>query len=324
MIAPSPSRRRFLSIAVGACAIAALPGTGAATVPDIVRWHGTAMGAEAQMLLPAGQADRLIPVVMAEVDRLEGIFSLYRADSVLAELNRTGSITAPPPEMVDLLSRAASFSSRSNGAFDITVQSLWMLYAEHFRSDNADPRGPSADRLHDALKHVDWSAMSISPQRISLGRPGMAITLNGIAQGYVTDRVATLLRAEGFDRVLIDLGETRALGPHPDGRPWQIGFASHPAIGLHDGAIATSSGAGMRFTGANTATHILDPRTGAAVGQWVSATVEAPTATEADALSTALTLMTEDQARALLTISTARRAWLVRDDGTVLTLEKTV
>lgn len=305
---PTPSRRRFLTIAAGACAIAALPGQSRAAEANILRWKGSAMGAEAQVLLPAADAARLLPRIMAEVERLEGVFSLYRADSVLARLNRDGRIDNPPPEMIDLLGRAASMSARSGGAFDVTVQPLWQLYA-------AQAGAPSAADVQAALSVVGWRGVTVSDRSVRLARPGMALTLNGIAQGYVTDRVARMLRADGVDRVLIDLGETRALGSHPGGRPWQIGFDGGGPIALSDGAVATSAGAGTSFDAAGRNTHILDPRSGAAHGQWASVTVEAPTATEADALSTALILLQPAQVRALMADSTARRAWLTDAAG---------
>ena len=126
----------------------------------------------------------------------------------------------------------------------------------------------------------------------------MAVTLNGIAQGYITDRVVGLLRARGMTRVLVDLGEPRALGDHPDGRPWRVGIrrpgAGRPAmeVDLADLALATSSGAGSpadfayrRFN------HLLDPATGHCADPSRMVTVTAPDATTADALTTALALM---------------------------------
>jgi thiamine biosynthesis lipoprotein len=54
---------------------------------------------------------------------------------------------------------------------------------------------------------------------------GTAVTLNGIAQGYITDKVVDLLRAEGIDHSVVDMGETRVIGTHPDGRPWDVAIA---------------------------------------------------------------------------------------------------
>ena len=80
------------------------------------------------------------------------------------------------------------------------------------------------------------------------------IALNGIAQGYITDRVADLLRKEGLDDVLVDLGEIRGLGRHADGRPWTVGLKDplEPArivdtLTLENRALASSAGSPTRF-----------------------------------------------------------------------------
>ena len=75
------------------------------------------------------------------------------------------------------------------------------------------------------LALVDWRAVELDTDRIGFRRPGMAVTLNGVAQGYITDRVADLLRGRGFDNVLVELGEIRALGPPPGRTPWRAGIA---------------------------------------------------------------------------------------------------
>ena len=113
----------------------------------------------------------------------------------------------------------------------------------------------------------------------------MALTFNGIAQGYITDRVAELLRGEGLHDVLLNLGEIRAL----PGRSWRIGIAgANQTIGLSDAAIAQSAGRGTAFTTDGRWHHLIDPKTGQSARGLTSVTITAPTATEADALSTAL------------------------------------
>ena len=81
------------------------------------------------------------------------------------------------------------------------------------------------------------------PGRIGFRRPGMAVTLNGVAQGYITDRVADLLRVRGFDNVLVELGEIRALGRHPDGRPGRPASPIPGPVGRAAGAAAGGYGA---------------------------------------------------------------------------------
>lgn len=315
------SRRRFIRIAVGGAAIAALAGrpTAGTTVP-LSRWKGVALGAEAEMVLPAADAGRLIALTLAEVGRLERIFSLYRDDSALVRLNREGRLEAPPIELVELLARAEAVSAASGGAFDVTVQPLWEAYAAHFSRPGADPAGPPHAVIDAALARVDWRAVEVDPARIRFGKPGMAVTLNGIAQGYITDRVAGRFRTEGFDNILLSLGETRALGTHPDGRPWQVAAGDgEGAIPLVEGAIAVSAGSGTPFAPDTAANHLFDPHSGDTASTYAWISVEAPTATEADAWSTAFSLMPLADIRAALPTTTIRRVRL-REQGKAATI----
>lgn len=301
-----PTRRRFVAIAAAVAATAAWPRTGAANA-TLYEWRGVALGAAATIRLAHPHADaarRLLDRCATEIVRLERIFSLYRADSALCRLNAAGALDAPPFELVELLGRAAAASAATDGAFDVTVQPLWQLYAGHFSTADADPAGPAID---DVLPLVDWRGISVGVDRIVLARPGMAVTLNGIAQGYITDRIADLLRAEGMDHVLVDLGETRAIGTHPGGRPWQIGLADpvDPAriaerVGLADLALATSGGYGTRFEASGRFNHLIDPRTGRSAPALRSVSVLASTAITADVASTALSLMPLGEARSVM------------------------
>lgn len=114
--------------------------------------------------------------------RLESIFSLFRPESALSELNRTGVLAAPPSEMVELLELCRSFHGLGDGHFDPTIQPLWLLHARHFSRDDADPAGPSARDLRKALALVGFDKVSFDANRIALGQRGMALTLNGIAR----------------------------------------------------------------------------------------------------------------------------------------------
>ncbi|EKV26379.1 Nitrous oxide reductase maturation periplasmic protein NosX [Caenispirillum salinarum AK4] len=298
----SLSRRRFISIAAGAGAAAlALGGAGPARARaggGLRRWTGTAMGARAEMILPAAAMD-LLPRLRAEIDRLEDVFSLYRPDSALSRLNRDGDLDAPPLELVDVLGRARAVSTLTDGAFDVTVQPLWALRARHLQAGTE----PTPPEVAAARALVDWRGLRVDPARITLARRGMAVTLNGIAQGYVTDRVADVLRGAGLEGVLVSLGETRALGPHPDGRPWTVapGADAEP-LPLREGALAITEPAASGG-------HVLDPATGRAGGRLRRVTVQAPTATTADALSTALALVPAARRDAVARAGGATAVW---------------
>src|SRR5699024_9464578 len=122
-------------------------------------------------------------------------------------------------------------------------------------------------------------------------RPGMALTLNGIAQGYATDRIAEMLRVEGLDNIFVDAGEFRALGGMPGGGDWPVTLESGPEITLNDRALATSAPLGTTFDQEGRIGHILDPRTGGPVkAPWRSISVSAKSAALADALATACCL----------------------------------
>jgi thiamine biosynthesis lipoprotein len=299
-----PSRRRVI------CLVAAASGVGLAGAIGVIagrssnpevslhRWQGTALGADASMLInvpDAKLAKRLISLALAEIDRLEHIFSLYRLDSALAQLNEEGELGNPPTELVTLLDRAQQWSELCGGAFDVTVQPLWRLYHDHFSKPDADPLGPPETAVTAVRKLVDFRSIDVSAKRIVLAHPGMAVTLNGIAQGDITDRVADLLRTEGLQHALINLGEFRALSSHLSGRPWKVGVKDpHRAkslltrVALTDRALATSATTGTQFDPHGRHHHLFDPNSGRPSRNLVAASVIAQRACDADAFSTAL------------------------------------
>lgn len=321
-----PHRRRFIQIAAAAAGLPllGLARDGLADVP-LHRWEGSALGARASLALAhpdREEATRLIEGCVAEIERLEAIFSLYRPDSALSRLNRDGELEAPPLELALLLEESVRFSRLSDGAFDVTVQPLWRLYADHFAAAGADPAGPPATAVAAARALVGWQGVEADAGGIRLARPGMAVTLNGIAQGFVTDRVVDRLRAAGLTQVLADLGEIKALGTRPNGRPWRAGLADpqHPGeitreVPLTDMALATSAASGTLFEPTGRFHHLLDPATGASASRYLSVSVTSPSATTADALSTTLSIVAPERAAAILAAAGPARAWLTDREG---------
>lgn len=286
-------RRRFIQISAAACILQA-----PAKAAEVYRWQGMALGARASIRLAHPDAASIVARAQAEITRLETIFSLYRPGSAIVRLNGSGRLENPPFELLECLSLAGTVHHATEGRFDPTVQNLWRAHA------NAAAEGRSltdAERA-DALFLTGWDGVTLSADAITL-REGMALTLNGIAQGYIADRVAVLMKAEGLNDVLIDTGELRAIGNRPAGGAWPVTLASSGRkVGLRQAALATSSPAGTILDASGRVGHILDPFTGRPVPPfWQTISITAPTAALADALSTAACLYPQrDEISALL------------------------
>ncbi len=332
------TRRRFLTVMaaagasplIGSGPVAANPRGHAGFHANFHDWQGTALGADASLRLwhpDASFAARMIATSVKEIHRLEDIFSLHRPGSEITRLNAAGALSNPSPDLIDVLRDGHRVSIASEGVFDVTVQPLWRLYAAHFRKTPDDKAGPGDAAIRGALSRVGYRKLRTAPARVSFARPDMAITLNGIAQGYVTDRVADLLRDAGFEHVVVNLGEIRTLGGHPEGRPWQVGIKNPAApwtIGrmeeVADTAVATSGGYALRFGPSPSHHHILDPRRGQSANGLLDATVTGPRATLADALSTAVIVAGERESEDLMREFPEYSAIVTRNDGRVLRL----
>ncbi|WP_395019692.1 FAD:protein FMN transferase [Dongia sp.] len=321
------NRRRFIRIAAAtaSCGLAGVGAPAFATEPAAASWRGIAMGSLASIEVrhsdPA-RAKALLAAALEELQRLEAIMSLYRPQSALSTLNRDGILRDPPFDLVRVLTEAQRFGHLSAGRFDVTVQPLWTVYADHFLKPGADPKGPAADLIRKAAALVDYRAIAVDPDEIRFAHPGMQVTLNGIAQGYITDRIADLFRREGLEHALVDLGEIAAVGARDNGRPWTAGIENPmnrdmllADVPLVDAALATSGGYGFRFDPAGHFHHLFDPATGACPQLYASVSVVAANATAADALATAANLLAPDALERMLRDAGAARALVIDAEG---------
>ncbi len=263
------TRRRLLTISAAfACA------------PHLARadtWQGRAFGGDVSLTLH-GPREITAPAISdarATMRGIEMLFSLYDPASALSELNASGQLKAPSPDFLALMHASDAARRATDGLFDPTIQPLWRAFAT-----GGDVRAARAA--------IGWSRVRFDAHRITLA-PGQALTFNGIAQGFATDRVTDTLRAMGLTRVLVNIGEHRALGG-----PYRLALHD-PGAGhlgtrtLSDGAIATSSPGALSL---GTGAHILHPTQRP---RWSTVSVEAADATTADAFSTALVFASRDQ-----------------------------
>jgi FAD:protein FMN transferase len=334
------TRRRAFRIVAAAAGLPLMIAAVRATAPggQLFNWQGEVLGGLAELSLwhtDEAVARHAIRKVEAEIARQERIFSLASADSEISRLNAAGALKKPSPELRGLMEEGRRFSVMSAGAFDISVQPLWRLYEAHFWSRTVVQEDVLARARDVARDLVDFRAIEIGSGRIAFAREGMAVTLNSLAQGYITDAAADLLRNEGFATAFVDLGEVRALGRHPEGRAWRVGIRNaqaglaqaglvqpdlSQAVELEDTAMAVSGGYGTTFEPSGRFHHIFDPRTGESTHRLLDATVIGSRATAANGLSTALCVAGEERAAALMAASPGYRAILTRPDGTKVTV----
>lgn len=303
------TRRRFLTISAATMAGAGLPGH----ARSMSRWTGRTMGAEASMTLsgaiPETDAQSIFRAVEQELIRLERIFSLYHPSSQIVQLNKRGFLTAPAPDLLRVLSLCGALHAATRGVFDPTLQPLWQAHA----TATEEGRVLSADNLTRLRANVGWQHLHFGAGEVRFDGHGCGLTLNGIAQGYVTDRIATLLRRRGHSNVLIDMGEIAAMGE----KPWRVGIATPGGdivdrISLRDRAVATSAPMGTLLVPAKQLGHILDPRAEITRPKHQLISVSASSAALADGLSTAFCLMSQaDQNSCLEHFPDARLETLV-------------
>lgn len=275
------TRRKFL---VAAASVGAVGSTGALmangdTAPRF-DWRGSALGGEARVSLYVADPDaahEALAAVAREIERLETIFSLYRPESQLSRLNATGQLDTPSRDLEDVLRAAIEWRNITGGAFDPTIQTVWRAVAD-------------GSEISPELLATIGAKVSIKDGAIALA-DGSALTLNGIAQGRIADRVTKLLVSRGFTDVIVDAGELRL----PGKQPRAVGIpAAKAAVSVAGVAIATSEPKTLVFDQRTWRHHLIDPRTGQSPQHWQSISVFARDAQTADALSTAFAVLPFD------------------------------
>lgn len=223
---------------------------------------------EIQIYAPEVGVDRLFQKAVAECRRIESKFSRFRDDSIVSQINRAaGSVQRieVDEEVAALLNYADAAFRTSDGLFDITSGILSRLW--NFREMVV----PSEQEIATVLPFVGWDLVEWTAPTIRLPFPRMEIDFGGIGKEYAVDRLASILLESGIRHGMVNLGgDLRILGPHPDGKRWNIGI-SHPrltqdalaTVGALEGALATSGDYeryfeidGVRYC------HIINPKTG--------------------------------------------------------------
>lgn len=266
----------------------------------------------------AASAHAAIAAALQQVKTVDALMSLHQPGSQVFQLNQQGWLDIPNPHLLQVLAYAQQLSGQTAGAFDITVQPLWQAFS---RAQNQATL-PTLQALAQAKALVNWQKLTFSHQQVRLAQPGMAITLNGLAQGYAADLALQALSAGGVAHALLDTGEFAALGDKAVGQPWVLGIR-HPRqadvlaarVALDGRMLATSGDYETVFSPDHAHHHIFDPATGDSPTVLASATVLAPIGMMADGLSTAFMVMPPDQTLALAAQLPQVDVLLIAKDG---------
>jgi FAD:protein FMN transferase len=297
-----------------------LPGAGI-----LLRVSRRAMACEFEVCLNAGQYERGAEAALDALDLVESLeeqLSFFRETSEISAVNRSAWLhgVEVEPRLFELLQMAMQVSQETQGAFDLTSTPLWELWGFSRRAGAIPPD----DKIAEALKHVGSRLVELDPQRraIRFREEGVKLNLGSVGKGFALDRCAEKLAAAGIGDCLLHGGYSSVLArgtPKSTGKSisgglsqfssdengtvplsgWTVGIR-HPLrreerlaeVRLCNRALSTSGLAAQSFRHQGRRYgHILDPRTGRPAEGVLSATAIAPTASLAEALSTAFYVM---------------------------------
>ena len=308
------TRRSFIKTLAGAAAAFSIPAldSRAASTEETRLLMGTFVSIRTAHA-PDGLAAEAIARAFAEMARLEALLSRHDGASALCQLNASGILRDAPAELLTVTRASAAMLKLTQGAFDPTVLPVLNGMARH--------AGPS--EMAELRSLVGMGNVSCSRSGISYARSGMAMSLDGIAKGYIADAAARVLQASGISNFLINAGgDIVAHGTRADGTPWKaavenprkhLGQTGFPAVcSLHNRALATSGD--YEAAASMGRSHIVNPF-GKGHSSIASASVTASDAMTADALATALCIMPDPMAFIESIPGTA--CCLVMHDGSV-------
>ncbi len=280
-----------------------------------------------------------LAVVTRPVDERQGGEALADAESVLRGIELevsswlNGSLItrfnqasareaiALSPVSSDILHHAQAAYLETDGAFDITVRPLIMLWRESVQAQ----RLPTQGEITRARETSSWGLIDLRTEEIVKISEGVEVDLGGIAKGYAIDMAIEAMQRAGIAGGLVDVGgDLRVFGQPPDGHSWQVDIRDPVSSGivgrlsLKSGAVCTS-GDYSRFNqiGRERYNHIIDPRTGQPAESAASVTVVAPSALQGDIWATALSVLGPD---GLASLPVGVEAMLMLQDGTTLAM----
>ncbi|MEJ2723540.1 MAG: FAD:protein FMN transferase [Deltaproteobacteria bacterium] len=313
----SLNRRSFLKLSgllgLGVASAGVLP-MGAEAVrfnPNMMKVSKTrlAMGTFVSMTLvhpSKDQAEEAMGQAFYEIDRLSGLLSRFDEQTAVAQLNREGRLKDVPHELARVVATALDYHRVTRGCFDITVKPVVDLFRDKLGGE--EKVKPTGKELAQVLKLVGSEKIRMQERALFFEQPGMGITLDGIAKGYIVDRASQALTKLGIENHLINAGgDIRTRGSKAGNKPWMVAIqdpskrSNYPdVIRMRDGAVATSGDYEIYFDREKMFHHIINPKTGLSPELSTSVSILAPTTMEADALATSVFVMTPEEGTRLI------------------------
>jgi FAD:protein FMN transferase len=302
-------------------------------------------GAKENHLRAAGEE------ALEEIVRLENQLSLYRPGSEIAQINARAAHEAVlvSPEVFELLQHAQRLSAETEGAFDITIAPLVRCWG--FMGGTG--KMPTQEEVSAAREKVGWEKVLLdaSNRTVRFTRAGVMLDLGAIGKGYAVERAADVLREAGIGSALIQGGTSTAcaIGHPPESDFWKIAIDSVPEWGrrftnrfdskahaqqagsspenpiiipLRDESVSVSAASGRQFEfEGKSFGHVIDPRTGSPTEGAMLSIVVLCSATETDALSTALLTLGVDGLDKLVALRVGMKNLIVVYSGEIVRSE---
>jgi thiamine biosynthesis lipoprotein len=260
----------------------------------LIRASRRAMATTFEIALPLGTRDALAAAddALDVIDEVEDELTIYRESSEVARLNAAAGTQAVTVSatLFDLLVKCAAWTRDTAGGFDIAAGALVEAWGFRTRQGRFPPAAELAfARANAGMRHV---ALDERTRTVKFRRAGVKLNFGSVGKGYALDRAAVMLRRWGVTSALLHGGGSSVLS----------GVGTLGTVSVNDCGFGTSAATfqffehqGQRYG------HVIDPRSGVPAAGTASASALAPTAAEADALSTAFFVRGVGAARAYIT-----------------------
>ena len=271
----------------------------------------------------------VVEEIRAELTVYHQLYDIYNDYEGVVNLktvnDHAGETVAVDGRIIDLLLLAKEFYAATGGKVNAAMGSVLTLWHEAREDSIADPQNaylPDGEAIQAALAHTDFDQVVIDVENgtVCLLDPEMRLDVGALAKGYAAEQAA---RAVDGNYLISVGGNVRAAGPRADGTAWTVGVENPDGgdyvetLRIKTEAVVTSGDYQRYYTVDGVRYHhIIDPATGYPGNLYRAVTVVGPDSGEADGLSTALFLMSEEEGRALLETFGAQALWIYAD-GTV-------